>query len=198
MFEQDLRTLSHVDRWGTVRRVTRQNVAEHSYFVAVYAAQIADRILWSGNRADLLMWALAHDTPECFSGDIQGPTKRAVVDPERMRSFEKAEMERRFPESFMTDYVCSDTAFDDDVRLIVKCADIADEAAYLAMEMSLGNVSVEDVLRENVIPRLRAAWLALPMEAEVGPDLEEIWQTEVLPTFSDMSVSNTRHMVQRV
>lgn len=196
MFEQDLRTLSHIHRWGTVRRLTTQNVAEHSYYVAVYAVQIARAIRWQGNVAELTMWALSHDAPECFSGDIQGPTKRAVVDQVRMREFEAAEMERRFPGTFMTDYVTMADALDPDVRNIVKCADIADEAAHLCIEMSLGNASVEDVLNENVFPRLRGAWLGLP--AMGGIDLQELWQTKILPVFKDMAVCNTRHMIQRV
>jgi len=196
MFEQDLRTLSHVARWGTVRRLRDQNVAEHSYFVTVYAVQIANRVGWKGDMAELMQWALVHDAPECFSGDIQGPTKRAVVDPDRMVAFEIAEMERRFPRSFLGEYIANQDVVHNDVKRIVKCADIADEAAYLAIEMSMGNASVEDVYQLNVFPRLQAAWLALPTDGKV--DLQMVWNTEVRPTFEDMITCNTRHMIKRV
>jgi 5'-deoxynucleotidase YfbR-like HD superfamily hydrolase len=193
-FEQDLRSLSFVERWGTVRRVTRQNVAEHSYFVAVYAGQIAEAIEWPGDRRTLYEYALAHDAPEVASGDIQGPTKRAAIDPERMAAFEAAESERRFGMSWIGGIIVMDSEINPEVKRIVKSADIMEEVMYLAMEMSLGNASVQDVLTKNVLPRARAAWMALPCDLEY---LEMLWTTEVYPHILKVCECNTRHMITR-
>lgn len=192
MFEQDLRTLSHVERWGTVRKINRQGVADHMYYVAVYSLQIADAIQWSGSRGDLAEWALAHDSPESFSGDVQGPTKRAAVDPARMLAFEQSEAERRYGKSFLGSYITTPSLVDPEVRKIVKAADIMDEVMFLAIEMSMGNMSVESVLNKNVLGRAQAAWMALPAEQVL---LERIWRTEIVPNVRATCECDTRHML---
>lgn len=73
-----------VKRWGIVRTLREQNIAEHSFMVAMIAEELIGRIGFpideggglSGARAgELLRWALWHDLAEVFTGDTPTPTK---------------------------------------------------------------------------------------------------------------------------
>jgi 5'-deoxynucleotidase YfbR-like HD superfamily hydrolase len=136
MFERELRDLAHVHRWGILRRSRQQNVAEHSYFVAIYSIEIAEWIDWVGDRLVLLRHALAHDMAELWSGDIPGPTKRAVVDAKRMEEFEYAQMHKILP---LHRQHCK---VNGSVGLIVSAADRLEATLFLADELGTGNRSV--------------------------------------------------------
>ena len=81
---------SHVKRWHIVNTIRTQNVAEHSFNVAIIADELQhrlieafgtdilppvyhrDRMLWE---RDVLMIALTHDLDEVFTGDIPASVK---------------------------------------------------------------------------------------------------------------------------
>lgn len=70
----DLLALSWVPRWGIIPLTRPQTVAEHSHRVAIILMELASRLdvelpYW------VLVWALVHDGPESWSGDIPGPFK---------------------------------------------------------------------------------------------------------------------------
>lgn len=70
----DLLALSHVPRWAIISTSKVQSVAEHSHRVAVILMELGvrmDLIL----PYSLLVWALVHDGPEAWTGDIPGPFK---------------------------------------------------------------------------------------------------------------------------
>ncbi len=73
----DLLGLADVERWGVVRTLRPQSVAEHSFAVAVIALEILDLlpVMEGVDRGIVLEWALAHDAPETFTGDISGRFK---------------------------------------------------------------------------------------------------------------------------
>ena len=75
MFERDLRDLTGIQRWTIVPSLHGQNVAEHSFMVAVYADQLATYFGWNGDRGALLRYALWHDVEELFTGDVPRPVK---------------------------------------------------------------------------------------------------------------------------
>lgn len=74
-FINDILALSHVPRWGIVRTIRQQSVADHSYRVAFIAMEIADR---SGIpvTTTLIQYALTHDVEESVTGDIPTIVKR--------------------------------------------------------------------------------------------------------------------------
>lgn len=133
MFEREIRDLSFVPRWTTVRAIHRQSVAEHSLFVAIYADQIATFINWSGDRTALLRYALWHDVGETISGDIPGPVKRAMGIRDSLEAFNASHLMRRFPMCEWIDPV------DSELRAIVKVANCAEELFWLASEIQMGN-----------------------------------------------------------
>lgn len=75
----DLLALSHVPRWVIVPRFKEQSVADHSFRVAVIYLELCFRLDRVVTITDLV-WALMHDGPESWTGDIPGPFKTADSD----------------------------------------------------------------------------------------------------------------------
>lgn len=145
MFDRDIRTLAFVPRWVILRLIHQQSVAEHSYFVAIYADQIADYIKWKGDRRDLLLYALQHDYGEMVSGDVPHPAKVAFVDKVRMREFEKKEIKQRV-DSYIVDP-------SEEIVAIVAVADMVEGILFLVSEEQMGNNdgrSVIELLRDQL------------------------------------------------
>ncbi|TVX98008.1 5'-deoxynucleotidase [Cohnella terricola] len=71
--------LRHIERWSLMRNTTHENVAEHSFHVAVIAhalGSIAREIFHKDISPDeLAAYALFHDATEVFTGDIPTPVK---------------------------------------------------------------------------------------------------------------------------
>lgn len=69
----------YIRRWGLMRNITTETLAEHSYEVAVTAhalALIGNHIFGKSYDADrTATLALFHDAPEVFTGDLPTPVK---------------------------------------------------------------------------------------------------------------------------
>ena len=137
MFQRELRDLAHVHRWGIQRRIRHQNVAEHSYYVTVYAVQIA-QFFEMGDDAvrEVAILALTHDIGELWTGDMPAPAKLELIDPERLHEFEQEQTQRVFgpmlPEPRMGHHY----------KPLIKIADLLESCLYLADEINMGNQSV--------------------------------------------------------
>lgn len=160
MFEREYRELSDVPRWTIIRTIQKQNVAEHTFYVALYAGQVADAIEWVGNRARLLDAALRHDIEEMYTSDIPGPSKRMIVDDKsKYNDYCWTENQRRFGDDWE---LRSEHHRDDpDIWDIIKVADCLDECFFLATDQQLGNKAVQAVM-ENSLKRLQIAVDKLP------------------------------------
>ena len=139
MFERELRQLSFVPRWVITRDIRTQSVAEHSFYVAVYAEQIAGWLGHTGPIGQLLKYALWHDVDECVTGDIPGPAKRNMVplSREKNHTWLFGEMCKRFPGG---EWKYTPTRQEKD---IVKLADLLDALFFKATEIQLGNRNAE-------------------------------------------------------
>lgn len=134
-----LRILSSVPRWGIVRVLQRQSVADHSFYVAVYADALADLLGWGPeHRAHLLRSALWHDVDEIVSGDIPGPVKRQIPERAKWSAYVNSHVTRHFG------YDYPDVL--DEEKPILTAANLLDECAYLAGESRLGNQNVARAL----------------------------------------------------
>jgi 5'-deoxynucleotidase YfbR-like HD superfamily hydrolase len=153
MFEREYRDLRFVNRWQIVRRLKDQNLAEHQYFVTLYARQIAHFIKWGGNIGAMMTAALVHDIDETISGDMPGPYKRLFSDGELRDVNDSVAVELR-ERGLWT------AVMDAEIRVILKVADLIDEAGWLYDEINLGNASLSAVL-SNTMDRLSAAIDAL-------------------------------------
>lgn len=75
----DLLALCHVPRWVIVPHIGTQSVAEHTFRVAVIYLELCLRLDRKVETTDLI-WAIVHDGPEAWTGDISGPFKTLGCD----------------------------------------------------------------------------------------------------------------------
>tara|TARA_R110000744_G_scaffold352095_3_gene458137 strand:+ start:2718 stop:3269 length:552 start_codon:yes stop_codon:yes gene_type:complete len=120
---QEITHLSHIKRWGIVKMDRSQSVAEHSYNVAMISCAIVNAIpphlRTSGLRDAVTNWALFHDLPEVYTGDIPTPVKGFIRDG-------LAELEgEMFPK-----YIELKNALSAEVVAICKAADLIEAIAY--------------------------------------------------------------------
>jgi hypothetical protein len=132
------RDLAAIQRWGIVRTLQTQNVAEHSYYVVLYTVAICDALGVDGDARDIATrLALTHDMGETLSGDIPSPWRRHIN--QTAAGSLGSTIRSRFG---------SDAQAGPVPTAIVKVADIYEAAMFLAQENSLGNQSVREVLRD--------------------------------------------------
>lgn len=164
MFEREIRNLAFVPRWAIIRVQRQQSVAEHSYFVAIYADQIARAINWSGPRDQLMRLALFHDMDEILTGDISAPSKK-VMESSAMSGwhiFEKwktQRMEERI--NCFQSYLEIVSPWDKSGYAIIKTADLLEAVLFLCDETFSGNRNVHPV-REYLADALMKSVDALP------------------------------------
>lgn len=144
MFSRYLRVLAHVPRWVVVPVIRRQTVAEHSFFVAHYVAELLDHPVFKDKHSDwkyaAMRYAVMHDRSEARMGDFPGPIKRMISDPvQRMRTEQKAEASLG-PSPYK----------DDLIKRLVKAADTIEEYFYLCSEQQMGSRVVEVLLFEGM------------------------------------------------
>lgn len=141
MLERDLRNMATVMRWGIVPTTRQQNLAEHSYFVTMYAndiclmAGVTDEI-----RLSVLKSALGHDLDEIFTCDVPGPHKRHVMIANSNwlhKAMEKVFEYKAQRWGSKIDHLAL-------VKTIVKVADILESVLYLIEEMRMGNTNVAE------------------------------------------------------
>ena len=161
MFNQYARVLASIPRWSVVPVVRRQYVAEHSYYVSLYTAEllglsIFDR--WDTDRKfACLRYALIHDAEESRMSDIPGPVKRMIKDQDKL---DKVEARVLASMGYVDKYGFA-WHVDEDIKAVVKAADLIDEFFYLNMESSMGSRIVTQLLVQ-VENRLKMALHALP------------------------------------
>lgn len=146
MFHKEYRMLAFVPRWAVTPRVQQQSVAEHSFFVALYANQIADLM---GLNMTTKYWivgaALRDDALEAWTSDMPGPGKRAVVDEAKVKAY----LDKMCKEvSDLGDYLL----VRDNNELgaaIIKAADLIDQLFYLEAERLMGNRMIDAVFEHT-------------------------------------------------
>jgi 5'-deoxynucleotidase YfbR-like HD superfamily hydrolase len=166
-FSSNMRDVAYIPRWVIARRNRQQYLAEHSYFVTVYADQISRLISWNGDNAELLRYAMYHDLDETITGDIPGPAKRIGWHKKKAEGIINDTMTHKY--GWDVSYARSRAT--EDAKAIVSAADSIDEVCYLCEELLLGNVWVSSVLTEAK-KRLKIRWYNLPASRSV---LDGLW-----------------------
>lgn len=154
-----LHRLRFIRRWSLMRNTEPENVAEHSFQVAILThalTTIASRVFGRSvdvNRATTL--ALFHDVEEVFTGDIATPVKHH--NPALLRSLREMEVAAgeqlltMLPPSLQPEYreLIRHTAAEPDLTVWVKAADKL--AAYLkcVTETATGNREFAVALRQT-------------------------------------------------
>lgn len=184
-FSPEFRTASVVPRWSIVWTLTRDTVANHSFFVTVYAEQIGHLIGWSGNggsmRGMLMFMALTHDLDETITGDIVAPAKHAILDSSKADQYIDKNMRERLPYVVEQDekwHARNPTAWHE-AKLIVKAADRLDALLFLVVEKRLGNSVIAPRIPE-CMASLLDSWGRLPGDPAT---LAMLWDTHVRPAI---------------
>lgn len=141
--------LRYIERWSLMRNVMRENVAEHSYHVAVLTHalctignEIFDRQLPTDRIVSL---ALFHDVTEVITGDIPTPVKHHNRDIlTNFREIEHLAAERlagMIPDELRRVYepLITGKRDMDEYRQYVKAADLLDAYLKCTSELSAGN-----------------------------------------------------------
>lgn len=163
------RDLAYIRRWSIMRLQHQQNVAEHSFYVALYAFDIASALLDPRDpEVGHITWlALWHDVEEVWTGDIPGPAKRLFA----------TDWEARIDVHFLSCFgFPRPKPANESQRLILKVAGLIDECMFLAGEMQTGNQAVRHVY-ERTARRLQTA-LGVLLDSKNGLHIrmrDEIW-----------------------
>lgn len=128
MKASDKLRLGHVKRWNIVNTTREQTVAEHSALVQLIALDVLR--LYSPNAlAELqfqtMRWALWHDVPEVFIGDMPTPIKNEI---EKLHGGVFDEIEKSVCPEYS--HVLRETP--EVSRLIVKFADMFEACNFLS------------------------------------------------------------------
>lgn len=133
LLDPQIRVLQHVPRWSIIRTIRQQSVAEHSYYVALYAKVIAKYVGLDPIESATLIWgALLHDMEEMITGDIPTPSKRRHL--------------HIYPYRILADI---NVDFDKNVDLgstakkVLVVADCFEAIMYLKDEEYMGNMTVK-------------------------------------------------------
>ncbi|GAB2722851.1 5'-deoxynucleotidase [Paenibacillus thermoaerophilus] len=163
--------LRYIKRWSLMRSVNRENVAEHSYQVAL----LAHALCTIGNThfgrsyptERIVVQALFHDATEVITGDIPTPVKhhnREIL--RNFREIERLAGERlvnMVPPSLKPVYepLVSGDGLDEQSRRVLKAADSLDAYLKCVIEQSAGNPEfaaaqrqIEQAMKEMAMPEL--------------------------------------------
>ncbi|MFA5936705.1 MAG: YfbR-like 5'-deoxynucleotidase [Candidatus Paceibacterota bacterium] len=133
-----LRGLNHVHRWNFHPTLRRENVAEHSFWVAIIAYVISSRTgcICPG---DVILSAILHDAEEAVTGDMPSLVKRFV-------NWEPVEQEAR---DTLTNDVALSTAIEFSKKAgFIKIADMVSALMYATEQVQCGNTHFKDIEAE--------------------------------------------------
>ena len=141
--------LRYIERWSLMRNTVKENVAEHSYHVALLThavCSIANEVFGKNVPTEhAVTLALFHDTTEVFTGDIPTPVKHhsdAMLS--SFREIEHLASQRLLdmvPDNLKSVYQPLVTGKHDqtELRRYVKAADLLDAYLKCVTELSAGN-----------------------------------------------------------
>lgn len=146
-FFKRARGLSLVDRWNFHYRITRENVAEHSFWVAFYAMclmDLDDIDSVSHLRTAVLEKALVHDLEEAVTGDCPALVKRYIkAGWSKIAAMGLEQAVSDAPHNVRARILNRAHGEDDDIAdRYVKAADIIDVIEYCLHEEHHGNQQV--------------------------------------------------------
>lgn len=129
-------------RYHTWPVLRQQNVAEHSFHVAMLCAWLCKQHGFEPSQR-LLMAALTHDLAEHQMGDIPSPTKRRLPDYGET-TFRKAwgDLEQALRKDAGLEWESGLTQLE---TYLLKLADAAEGALYCIRERAMGNLLIREV-----------------------------------------------------
>ncbi|MDF2961002.1 MAG: 5-nucleotidase [Paenibacillus sp.] len=165
--------LRYIERWSLMRNVVKENVAEHSYHVAILThvlCTIGNEEFGRNLPTDrIVSMALFHDATEVFTGDIPTPVKHH--NPKILSNFRDIEqlaaerMLDMIPEKLRPVYkplIDTKKGGNADLKKYVKAADLLDAYLKCVTELSAGNKEfgsakkqIEQSIQEMNMPEMQ-------------------------------------------
>lgn len=154
-FMKSVDKLRFIIRYATAPRSSRESVAEHSYYVAVYVLKLAEYYKFDVTAA--LSLALMHDYPEAYISDVPHPIK--AQNPNLAKALDEAEAK------VLNEHLSSKMAellnkFNNSIgpeALVCVLADVMSVVSYAKYELELGNSSYMRQVYEKSMPRVKTA-----------------------------------------
>jgi 5'-deoxynucleotidase len=141
--------LRYIERWSLMRNVVKENVAEHSYHVAMLThalCTIANEVFDKQVETDkAVSMALFHDATEVFTGDIPTPVKHHNQDIlSNFREIEHKAGKRLInmvPDELQPTYktIIGSKHEEHELKPYIKAADLLDAYLKCVTELSAGN-----------------------------------------------------------
>lgn len=139
--------LKNVIRYNTRNIIKKESVAEHSFYVALFALKICDDYnIDETTKKQAMMKSLLHDMPEIELNDITHNVKERL----NLRPFLKKYEDEFFTQNYSEHRSLMITG-DDKLNAIVLLADTMSVYQYALNEVSLGNQSddIKEILDES-------------------------------------------------
>lgn len=159
MLEREITDAGFVSRWSIVRTLMPQSIAEHSWFVVMYANDICHIFgLEDHIQLAVMKYAAWHDVvDEIFTGDLPGPNKRALFDamgPEAEAAWKNKTKEwadKVFPDWFHRSggHATHTNYSSKIVKTVVKAADWLEASVRMATEYQMGNGNTRRHIEPN-------------------------------------------------
>lgn len=143
----DIRRLSHVVRYSSIPVCVSENVAEHSYFVSLYALMI-HQVMRPENTeliGAIVVHALLHDVAEAKTGDVVRTFKYSSEALKREIDFAEEKIIEGFDVCIKQAYSVSTSLSrgnEDYVKKVVKAADFLSLQQYMVREYKRGNQEI--------------------------------------------------------
>jgi len=153
------KALSQILRFSTVPTIHKQNVAEHSYFVALIAWLICVRMETKGieiNTEKVLKLSLIHDLPESVSGDMPRSVKKGEIR-KIITELEDSVFQMMIgdlPEDMYDELSATYRRWelgDSLEEKVMRFSDILESAIYCLCEKELGNSNMDRIISNMII-----------------------------------------------
>lgn len=153
MMAGGIHRMSHVYRYSSVPVIRRENVAEHSWYVAFYSWILAQDLERRGYKIDygkLLSRALVHDLDESMTGDFLRHVKYGHPDLKRALDEVSVSMLCKMEQDLgISIRPMWESAKADDLEgEIIEVVDLGRVISYVLEEMKLGNTHVSGIIQE--------------------------------------------------
>lgn len=141
--------LKNITRYNSRKRLVNESVAEHSFYVAIIALELAKKEnLTKEQTFECVVKALLHDMPEIKLNDITHDVKEALGLRPMLKKYEDDFYKKEYPEyaNLMIDNT------DKKVDSIVELADVLSVYQYTTNEIELGNQSndIQDIYTDTI------------------------------------------------
>jgi len=141
--------LKNITRYNSRKRLVNESVAEHSFYVAIIALELAEKAnLTAEQTFECLIKALLHDMPEIELNDITHDVKEALGLRPMLKKYEDEFYKKEYP-TYANLMINND---DEVVDRIVDLADVLSVYQYTSNEIELGNQSndIQDIYTDTV------------------------------------------------